>query len=449
MLYLHDVADDDGFELRAKTSTAANQTPPVGGYGSTLESVSARSFGFVRPKEKLNGVRRHKSFFFGANVEREAPLSGSMTPAQRMAAAFRKANGGIRRAESFSHGNGGLGGRGLGDFDFIGGREGRYRPAETDFRAGRGKSVERLQGGSSLERKLSKAKSMEFLKAKWLKSKRSAKAGPWEPTQSHRSTSPVSSSTPTSSVASSAGAQRLKSMENANANRFDHRTRHFDEDDGDQDDIYDWRQDTPFWNKRGRWARPAPASKVKAAATEDPWTHLHGRPPPSVKQYPVNGGAVPPGWPAHGYPSYPVPSVPVAALQQSGAPGQVYLPPSHHFAPRPFVSPAVAANSFGSSGGSGLGRGSRQSSSSSSSAAGRRRRGSSAGRARAAGPSAVSSEDVTLSSRLEITELSDEDDVNVPSPDYPSVEPVIPKLGSRDNLLAARRNILDMPSGLY
>lgn len=83
---------------------AAGSAPYLANNANTLETVSASSFvGFVRPRQReagelVNRVRRHKSFFSSPSskfaVNGSAAEDGrrefeGLTPAQKMAAAFR------------------------------------------------------------------------------------------------------------------------------------------------------------------------------------------------------------------------------------------------------------------------------------------------------------------------------------------------------------------------
>ena len=206
MIYLPDLTDgetSDNVPLNLSMHSRSSADEPavlLSSNTNTLETVSAHSFGsFVRPADNVvvepaparaatNGnvnsaaVRRHKSFF-------EAPKSGSraspsqgpsftgMSPAQKMAAAFRR-GGNVRRAESFHHS------RSLADFDVVGsngsGLDNGVRLTRHEIIANfedrsRGKSVERDNGtytvSKPLNKSLSKSKSMEYLRAKLLSRK--------------------------------------------------------------------------------------------------------------------------------------------------------------------------------------------------------------------------------------------------------------------------------------
>ena len=122
----------------------------------TLETVSAKSFGFIRPSQRLlereqnKRIKRHKSFFNTDSL-------------------FGKKNSLIRRAESFHHGGsrGGVAGGGLhNDYHLM---SGKYYSKDAKERA---KSVDRLLSSGQddpLDKPLMKSKSMEFLKSKILR----------------------------------------------------------------------------------------------------------------------------------------------------------------------------------------------------------------------------------------------------------------------------------------
>lgn len=219
-------------------------------------------------------------------------------------------------------------------------------------------------------------------------------------------------------------------------------TRSSSREDQHSKEEYDWRQDTPFWNKKGRWARPASSKK----AVEEPWFNLHqpkqpqAKPPtiqqqipngPTIQHHPINGGHGIPGWPGQQYP-------PGMLLNRPKVGGGFFpsfpMPygggmPSGVFLPRPFPDSGTRSQSSSGSGGgmpkpSPRGRG-------------------------------LMEED--LPSRLEITELSDEEEQPVipvargcPTPDYSTMQPP-PRITSPGGhpMGPPDRNILDLPSGLY
>ena len=145
-----DFSDED-------TSETYNQSHGRGSYdgtalgSGTLDTVSAKSFGFIRPSQRLlereqnKRLKRHKSFFNTDSL-------------------FGKKNSLIRRAESFHHGLGA--GGGYSDYYPM---SGKYYAKDAKERA---KSVDRLLCGDEepeLDKPLVKSKSMEFLKSKILR----------------------------------------------------------------------------------------------------------------------------------------------------------------------------------------------------------------------------------------------------------------------------------------
>ncbi len=370
------------------------------------EGGSGRENGGGGGKKLATKLRRHKSFFtppslsiFGGggssssyNVSmdnnsgnqhgNQQQQQQSLTPAQKMAAAFRKGHN-IRRAESF-HVN-----RSSSSLDVGGSSEHLRRPTELRLlhgddaselvypRRNRGKSVDRLamtraaaaledeveedrrRVEAHLQRQMSKSKSVEYLKAKLMMARaeggvaggggnNDSRGGKKKPVASKRlpreergwddlgrrgggdRMHSVSPSRPNKANGGGTASSSASSSLNSRSNN--------EEDENG----YDWRQDTPFWRKQGRWARPTPKKKDGAAGPllEEPWFdhhqprqpqphpsprhHLHptgmaggspyGPPPPlvpfaaflrqqqqqqqqpvfngsSVKHYPLNGGA--------------------------------------------------------------------------------------------------------------------------------------------------------------
>ena len=116
----------------------------------TLETVSAKSFGFIRPSQRLlerehnKRVKRHKSFFNADGL-------------------FGKKNSLIRRAESFHQG------AGTGSHNDYYLMNAKYSSKDARERA---KSVDRLlstgedETADHFDRPIMKSKSMEFLKSK-------------------------------------------------------------------------------------------------------------------------------------------------------------------------------------------------------------------------------------------------------------------------------------------
>lgn len=468
---------------------------------NTLETMSARSFGFVKPSptqrenEFANRLRRHKSFFTPSTNNREGPKLW-MGPQNPMAIANRK---GLlpRRSESFHHS------RSLGEFDsniMSGPRP--YHPLEGSEgkKSMRGKSVDRFKDsiGSTTTKPLSKSKSMEFLKAKLLSRKASTKRNSASPAPSSSSGAPsqllrsadwdLRSSSPNNRSGFFSPNLGPKSVSQwgfgMQESRHSPNERNGGSDDGQQD--YDWRQDTPFWNKKGRWARPSPTKKV----IEEAWVSAQPSPtPPPVHIHPQNGGLgpipappplgttnrVPMGWPGQFphqgpllgghrkmgpfYPSFPVPGVNITHKNMFLPHGPVPFTSTYKsFVPAAQSSPA--ASFTGSSGSNKV----------------------------KVNP-LRNNLDIDLGplsddvNRLEITELSDEELLDCPSPDYStmhntghvststspthSVNTVIRKGRSSDPKPlhqshvqlpqqhhhqpqgSQSKNILDMPSGLY
>jgi len=226
----------------------------------------------------------------------------------------------------------------------------------------------------------------------------------------------------------------------------------------DHRDQYDWRQDTPFWNHRGRWSRPAPISaKVRPKSTIGS-ASLHPFQQkvvvPSFSQNSPAGSNAPLGpWAPRQYPGlflgnsfYPRPFAIANPQNPKNVSHNIFMAPptlgspQHRFgAPHPSFAHAVAQAAAAAA------------AQSQSQASSRR-------------TPTPPTED--LGSRLEIIELSDgEDDdeisriqprrPDIPSPDYStmrsspseSVTTVIHQNGG--TLLKGKGHILDIPSGLY
>lgn len=557
---------------------------------NTLETMSARSFGFVKPSPKqresdfANRLRRHKSFFnaetssSGHMYQQQSGGQGSGGPKHRRGSL-------MRRAESFHHS------RSLGDFDQIINGSHHTGASNTNLNHGaqnqqmnsnalehlrsRGKSVERLlassttgldsqqskqqhqqqqtQAHQSGNKPLSKSKSMEFLKAKLLSRKPSTKlqqsqpaqvpqtqeiSAPSPPMMSHwdlRSGSPgrtgggvqttFFSSSPTANQSaaqwgfqmdkrisngdSSQGQAKSSSRSGMQGNSNNNNRRPESAAEQREREEYDWRQDTPFWNKQGRWARPAPAKK----STEEPWVNHQSPPMPAMaptlpqapQQMPMHHQQqqhhhLPtnriPGWPVGPSTQYPgvmlnrkmqgsfYPSFPVAGVSAALPSHNVYLPqvqvPSHFVA----GGQPGRTNYVSTSGSSGSPAHS-NSGSSSSGNNGRRMINTRVNPLR--NNLDLDTNDDSLPSRLEITELSDEEPIlppnSCPTPDYSTMptRPVSPGISdttvilvnqngsnqinthtsssssssnnSNNNVSGHRvdmpRRILDMPSGLY
>ena len=147
-------------EETSETYLSRGSYDPGESHLGTLETVSAKSFGFIRPSQRLlereqnKRIKRHKSFFNTDSL-------------------FGKKNSLIRRAESFHHGGSRAGGAEGGHNDYYL-MSGKYYSKDAKERA---KSVDRLlsagdtagPGLHPLDKPLMKSKSMEFLKSKILR----------------------------------------------------------------------------------------------------------------------------------------------------------------------------------------------------------------------------------------------------------------------------------------
>ncbi len=487
MVYLPDLTSGDKNDVRAPQSnnSDSNNTSDIylssaNSSTNTMETISARSFGFVKPsprqreKDFVNRLRRHKSFF-AADTSEEKSMSGRVTDVLRRGAGGGGGFGGrglMRRAESFSHHEDNLE---------------HYRPKI------RGKSVERLDGGEGGGgrgrmgiKSLSKSKSMEFLKAKLLSRRPSSanKSGNGIRISSQSPTPSALKSPTVDEWAAAAAADRRSDSPGSGGGRNWRRS-------SSSQDVYDWRQDTPFWNKQGRWARPAAAKKAAAASaavvTEEPWVNHHHplsfqqQQQPPVRHHPLNGGAPPARIPGSNWQFPPSPPIAAAAgppsmlfgrskaFYPSFPGGTGHPPPPHplylpHFVPRPFNS-GSGSSGHGSAASSGSGGGGGDANTNVRSSS----RGCTNGKRAPAPPLPQNKprrfqfedgdcDGDDLSSRLEITELSDEDPlVACPTPDYSTMkreseEQVEEAPGNQLAHLGKpgrKRNILDMPSGLY
>ena len=148
-------------EETSETYLSRGSYDPGESHLGTLETVSAKSFGFIRPSQRLlereqnKRIKRHKSFFNTDSL-------------------FGKKNSLIRRAESFHHGSSRAAGAegGLHNDYYL--MSGKYYSKDAKERA---KSVDRLLSagdtgaalGQPLDKPLMKSKSMEFLKSKILR----------------------------------------------------------------------------------------------------------------------------------------------------------------------------------------------------------------------------------------------------------------------------------------
>ena len=287
----------------------------------TLETVSAKSFGFIRPSQRLlerehnKRLKRHKSFFNTDSL-------------------FGKKNSLIRRAESFHHGSGSRTAASQSDYCLM---NGKYYSKDAKNRA---KSVDRLLSAGDetcedLDRPLIKSKSMEFLKSKILRKpsklqKKSVQHESFTTFQSmfelHKTPhySPGSAHTHTAGPGSHGSRSRSHSrlypdwtlansslLPSSEFSKQDVRhsqsssklcettqkyllppTSYNGRHVGSQN--YDWRQDTPFWNysrqKRKEnvinwglvdppptWVPPPPQSHVHQHHTTQNYSKLPGR----------------------------------------------------------------------------------------------------------------------------------------------------------------------------
>ena len=223
----------------------------------TLESVSAKSFGFIRPSQRLlerehnKRLKRHKSFFNADSL-------------------FGKKNSLIRRAESFHQGAG----HGSHTDYYL--MNSKYSSKDARERA---KSVDRLLSagdddtGDHFDKPIMKSKSMEFLKAKILRkpSKLQKKSPRPEISKTFLGQSMFElHKTPNYSPAAHSNSRLYPDWPFANSSVYP--SREFSKQDvrhsqsssklceatqhlqppsnhrivGSQN--YDWRQDTPFWN---------------------------------------------------------------------------------------------------------------------------------------------------------------------------------------------------------
>jgi len=239
---------------------------------NTLETMSARSFGFVRPGNDPRPANRssgdynnrssasnHRSANGPAASRTTAHNSELTTRIKRHKSFFNaeslraKKNAILRRAESFHH-----------DMDpSHRGREGR---------AGRAKSVDRLLNeDSSPGASLKKSKSMEFLKSKLFR-RQSTKARPTSPGvagQLGRSMSELRSPSSPSFYRDAVGHPLREMRERIQRSDYhnpspsqvrisrsrEQRNRNLDkyaEQRRSHQELYDWRKDTPFWNRGAR-----------------------------------------------------------------------------------------------------------------------------------------------------------------------------------------------------
>ena len=306
---------------------------------------------------------------------------------------------------------------------------------------------------------------------------------------SNHSSSSSSSQNKNISMNSSSGSSSSSNQHNMRRSEAEQREK----------DEYDWRQDTPFWNKQGRWARPAPAKKP----AEEAWVNHQSPPMPTMAppmpqppqqmtmhhQQPHHPSNRIPGWPVGPSTQYPgvllnrklqgnfYPSFPVAGVSAALPSHNVYLPqvqvPSHFVAGQPSRSAYVSATGSGTS--------PAHSNSGSSSSGNNCRRPSSKTKLNPLRNNLdIDTNDDSLPSRLEITELSDEEPSAIilppngcPTPDYSTMPRSVSPVPSDNTVILVNQNgnnhnnssssssnhqnshsdlsrkILDMPSGLY
>ena len=199
---------------------------------NTLETMSAKSFGsFVRPgprmrEEDLNKrLQRHQSFF---------------SPSDKSPRITARSNGGqsVRRAESFNY---------------------KSKPNTPD----NFESFSRHDHGKRKSKStLQKSKSMEFLKAKLLPRK-ATKSPDQQQCNNNRSNgmAPRNHKQSTSCVHLVNPIQKSSSSKSVEAKA-----------------DYDWRQDTPFWNKRGGKRGVTPKAGTNRKQLDEvigPWQNVH------------------------------------------------------------------------------------------------------------------------------------------------------------------------------
>ncbi len=360
----------------------------------------------------------------------------------------------IRRAESFHHS------RSLGDFDHLARDSPEPRSIvnidiSSDFSGGYqrdrsrfgSKSAERILNPEQEDktRRLHKSKSMEFLKAKLLSRKPTSKQqqpppraqhnhGPLDPRFLYGGGHPFQQQPLRRDMATS--------LENV--------ARSAKQNNKPVNGNYDWRQDTPFWN--GKPSRTKPAVPAKPAKIkEEPWTHLHG----PASMWPGGQQPYPPGLflgrkagvPGGGsfYPSFNVSN----PKKPGNVSRNIVLPPApppapfaHHHHHPAFAAVAAAAAAHAAA-----------------AVAHNNSKSSGVIVTHPATPQPPPNAPVlsdNLRDRLEITELSDGEESElpaIPSPDYQQQAPPssINSGGRRSSHSTSSSNgkILDMPSGLY
>ena len=335
----------------------------------TLETVSAKSFGFIRPSQRLlerehnKRVKRHKSFFNADGL-------------------FGKKNSLIRRAESF-HQGAGTGSRN--DYYLM---NAKYSSKDARDARERAKSVDRLlstgedDAADNFDRPIMKSKSMEFLKAKILRkpSKLQKKSPRSEISKTflgqsmfelHKTQnySPATHSNSrlypdwpfaNSSVYPSREFSKQDVRHSQGSSKLCETTQNLPPPSGRSNrsvgsQNYDWRQDTPFWNysrqKRNdnvmnwgladdgppKWVPPPPQPHVHRPEV------VQSKPPRRQSRESLSPPGTPgaPGAPGHqmGYSRmFPGPS---PGLPVNQAVNSMYLPPTSYYIPASTASSAM------------------------------------------------------------------------------------------------------------
>lgn len=257
VVHLKDLSDGETSDANISTLSrdASNQDGNGDSNQGTLETVSAKSFGFIRPSQRLlereqnKRIKRHKSFFNADSL-------------------FGKKNSLIRRAESFHHGGSKT------DYHLM-----NAKNTSKDARE-RAKSVDRLLSAGDetvddIDKPMKKSKSMEFLKSKILRKPSKAQRKSPRPEASR----PILGQsmfelhkTPNYSTNTHSNTHMYPDWPFANSSLFP--SSEFSKQDvkpslnssklcettqrlptyGHSGQNYDWRQDTPFWNysRQGR-----------------------------------------------------------------------------------------------------------------------------------------------------------------------------------------------------
>ena len=328
----------------------------------TLESVSAKSFGFIRPSQRLlerehnKRLKRHKSFFNADSL-------------------FGKKNSLIRRAESFHQGAG----HGSHNDYYL--MNSKYSSKDARERA---KSVDRLLSagdddkGDHFDKPIMKSKSMEFLKSKILRkpSKLQKKSPQPEISKTFLGQSMFElHKTPNYSAAAHSNSRLYPDWPFANSSVYPSRefskqdvrhsqgssklceaTQHLPPPSAHGNRVlgsqnYDWRQDTPFWNysrqKRNdnvmNWGLPDDGPPKWVPPPPQPHTNkpdkvqVQSKPPRRVSRESLSPA---PRLPLHASPPAPAPHqmgfsrlYPGHGLPVNQAVNSIYLPPTSYYVP--------------------------------------------------------------------------------------------------------------------